>query len=40
LTGSSLLFELALQLGWLLILIIVVRRITAVATRRVVVQGG
>jgi len=40
LTGSSLLFELALQLGWLLILIIVVRRITAIATRRVVVQGG
>lgn len=38
--GSGLLFDLALQLGWLLILIIVVRLITAVATRRVVVQGG
>lgn len=40
LSGQPLLFELALQLAWLLILLIVVRLTTAVATRRVVVQGG
>lgn len=40
LTGEPLLFDLALQLGWLLVLIVVVRLITTIATRRVVVQGG
>lgn len=40
LVGSPLLFALALQLGWLLVMIVVVRRITAYATRRVVIQGG
>ncbi len=40
LSGSPLLFELFLQLCWLLALIIVVRLITTMATRRVVVQGG
>jgi ABC-2 type transport system permease protein len=40
LSGTALLVELALQLGWLLILCVVVRSITAIATRRVVVQGG
>lgn len=40
LSGSALLFEMIIQAGWLLILIVIVRLITAVATRRVVVQGG
>lgn len=40
LTGPSLLFELALQLIWLFLAVLVVRQITALATRRVVVQGG
>jgi ABC-2 type transport system permease protein len=40
LTRQTLLFELALQLGWLLVSITVVRHITSLATRRVVVQGG
>lgn len=40
LTGGPLLLDLALQLGWLLALILFVRLITTVATRRVVVQGG
>lgn len=39
-SGPTLLFALALQLGWLLMLIVIVHRITAVATRRVVIQGG
>jgi len=38
--GSALLQESALQLAWLLILAAVVRMITDIATRRVVVQGG
>lgn len=40
LSGISLLSGLGLQLGWLLVLSLVVRLITAVATRRVVLQGG
>lgn len=40
LNGSALLTTLASQLGWLLVLIVVVRLLTFVATRRVVVQGG
>jgi len=40
LSGSALLPGLALQLGWLVLLIILVRLITSIATRRVVVQGG
>jgi ABC-2 type transport system permease protein len=40
LSGSALLFGLVLQLGWLLVLVMIVRFITAVATWRVVVQGG
>jgi ABC-2 type transport system permease protein len=38
--GLPLLFVLGLQLSWLLILALFVRLVTAVATRRVVVQGG
>ena len=40
LAGVPLLVALLLQVGWLLVLVIVVRRLTALATRRVVVQGG
>lgn len=40
LSSQALLFELALQLGWLFLSILVVRHITSIATRRVVVQGG
>jgi ABC-2 type transport system permease protein len=40
LAGTSLLFTLVLQAGWLLLLIVVVRFLTSLATRRVVVQGG
>lgn len=40
LNGPSLFFVLALQIGWLLLSILVVRQITSLATRRVVVQGG
>lgn len=40
LSGGPLLFDIFLQLGWLLVLVFVVRQITAIATRRVVVQGG
>lgn len=36
----TLLTTLLLQMGWLLILIVVTRSITSMATRRVVVQGG
>ena len=38
--GTELFGELALQLSWLLVLVIVVRLITALATRRVIAQGG
>lgn len=38
--GMTLLWETLLQLVWLLVLGAVVRMITAIATRRVVVQGG
>lgn len=38
--GPVLLADLGLQLGWLLVLVVGVRLITAIATRRVVVQGG
>jgi ABC-2 type transport system permease protein len=38
--GRALFQEAMLQLAWLLILAAVVRAITAIATRRVVVQGG
>ena len=40
LTGSALFTDLAMQLGWLLVLGVIVRLITAIATRHVVVQGG
>jgi ABC-2 type transport system permease protein len=40
LSGGPLLAVLALQMGWLIVLIIVVLLLTAIATRRVVVQGG
>jgi len=40
LVGGPLLAVLALQMGWLIVLIIVVLLLTAIATRRVVVQGG
>jgi ABC-2 type transport system permease protein len=40
LSGSGLLFELALQAGWLVLLVIIVRFLTAKATQRVIVQGG
>lgn len=40
LTGGPLLLNILLQLGWLLLLVLVVRQITAIATRRVVIQGG
>lgn len=40
LSNFPLLLELVLQAGWLLILIVIVRMIVAIATRRVVVQGG
>lgn len=40
LAGMAYWSELAVQLAWLLLLIVVVRLIMAVATRRVVVQGG
>ena len=40
LAGGPLLAVLALQMGWLIVLIIVVLLLTAIATRRVVVQGG
>lgn len=38
--GLALGDEMLLQLGWLLVLIVLVRLITSIATRRVVVQGG
>jgi ABC-2 type transport system permease protein len=38
--GPALFSQLAIQLGWLLALAAFVRLITAIATRRVVVQGG
>jgi ABC-2 type transport system permease protein len=40
LSGRALLWELLLQMGWLLLLVVIVRCITSIATRRVVVQGG
>jgi ABC-2 type transport system permease protein len=40
LSGQALFWQLLLQFGWLLLLIVLVRAITAMATRRVVVQGG
>lgn len=40
LRGIPLLWETLLQLAWLLALVVVVRVITRIATRRVVVQGG
>ena len=40
LSGSALLVELALQCTWLLLMASIVRLITMVAARRVVVQGG
>ncbi len=39
-SGSSLLFALLVQVVWLLLLILIVRLLTSVATRRVIVQGG
>lgn len=38
--GSALFGEMLLQLAWLLVLIVLVRLLTGIATRRVVVQGG
>jgi ABC-2 type transport system permease protein len=38
--GPSLLREMLLQLAWLLVLTVLVRLLTKIATRRVVVQGG
>jgi ABC-2 type transport system permease protein len=40
LTGVALLLEFLRQLGWMLALTLVVRLVTARATRRVIVQGG
>lgn len=40
LSGPALFWEMVLQLAWLLVLIGVVRLLTSIATRRVVVQGG
>ena len=40
LTGGVLLFEVARQLGWLLLLVAAARRLSALAARRVVSQGG
>lgn len=40
LAGSSLQLALALQVSWLLVLIVVAHAVTTLATRRVVVQGG
>lgn len=39
-TGVTLVLEVARQVGWLLVLTVAVRAVTAAATRRVVVQGG
>ncbi len=40
LTGEALLFGLGLQVLWVILLTLVVRSLTSVAARRVVVQGG
>ncbi len=40
LTHTALLLSLGRQVGWVIVLTIFVRRITAIAARRVVVQGG
>jgi ABC-2 type transport system permease protein len=40
LTGGPLLFELVRQIAWIIILVIAVRTVTAIAARRVEVQGG
>jgi len=40
LTGNILLFELSRQVFWVIVLTLGARAITAVATRRVIVQGG
>jgi ABC-2 type transport system permease protein len=39
-SGPKLLPALALQAGWLVLLLVFTRWVTAVATRRVIVQGG
>ncbi len=40
LTGGSLLLEILCQVGWIIVLVIVARAVTAIAARRVEVQGG
>ena len=40
LSGSALWFEIARQIGWFIALTLIVRAISAVATRRVITQGG
>jgi ABC-2 type transport system permease protein len=40
LAGSALLLEIGRQVLWIIVLTLVVRMLTAIATRRVIAQGG